>query len=207
MTKQLTSALYKLSNFTIAATVGITASFFPTAALQAETIPSWIYDTGKIPARITIAAAKVSADIIPVGVTPTGNLDTPHNFVQAGWYKYGTKPGQVGSAVIDGHVDNGASIPGPFKRLDKVRVGDDIAIDASDGSVLHFTVLSSDVYKTSAFPSDSIFNDHRAPLLKIITCHGRFIASKKTYDERLVVTAYLRTVTANSSSTPLATAQ
>ncbi len=144
------------------------------------------------PVRIVIPAAKIDAPIIPVGVTPKGNLDTPPNFVQAGWYKNGVAPGQIGSAIIDGHVDNGASIPGPFKQLKKVNIGDTIDVKNAGGQILHFVVSRIDAYKTDNFPSKQIFNDYSGALLKIITCHGKFIASKKTYDQRLVVTAILQ---------------
>src|ERR1700727_2277723 len=72
------------------------------------------------PLRISIPAAGTDAPIIALGLTGAGNLDTPHNFVQAGWYDYGPVPGQAGSAVIDGHVDNGGFSPtvnGIFKNL------------------------------------------------------------------------------------------
>ncbi len=100
-------------------------------------------------------------------------------------------PGQKGSAVIDGHVDNGGKVPGPFKHLKDVKAGDKIEIDAANGSRLSFTVIRSDIYKTSAFPNEAVFHDTSGKLLKIITCNGTFVRSLGTYDHRLVVTAAL----------------
>ncbi len=153
-----------------------------------------------LPVRIIIPTAKVNAPVIPVGVTPTGQLGTPSNFVQAGWYKGGVLPGQIGSAVIDGHVDNGAKIPGPFKNLKNVKIGDTIEVSTVASGTLRFRVIRTDVYKTQDFPSQQIFHDNSAALLKIITCHGQFIASKKTYDKRLVVTAILDNMYTSTSS-------
>ena len=171
----------------------IVAQIFLTALLVVGAFSYKIASAKTLPpVRIIIPTAKVNTTVIPVGVTPKGNLDTPPNFVQAGWYKNGVVPGQIGSAVIDGHVDNGANIPGPFKHLKDVKIGDVIDITNTSGQILHFSVSRIDAYKNEDFPSQSIFNDYSGPLLKIITCHGKFVASKKTYDQRLVVTAVLR---------------
>ena len=118
-------------------------------------------------------------------------INAPHNFIQAGWYSYGAMPGQKGSAGIDGHVDNGLSIQGPFKHLLDVAIGDKIEFDTATGAALYFNVVRTDIYKNADFPSENIFHDNSGALLKIITCYEHFIASEKTYDQRLVVTARL----------------
>jgi len=166
------------------ATVQSAVAIVPEASAQTTPAP-------EKPAHIVIPTGQVKTDIIPVGVTATNNLDVPKNYVQVGWYENGPMPGQFGSAVLDGHVDNGGSIPGPFKHLRDVKVGDDIQIVTEKGTTLHFTVTSADVYQTDAFPSDKIFNDNSGNLIKLITCHGTFVKSKGTYDQRLVVTAKL----------------
>jgi len=143
------------------------------------------------PAHIAIAKAKVNAKIVDVGITKTGNLDVPPNYIEVGWYKYGPLPGEMGSAVLDGHVDNGGKIPGPFKNLKKVKAGDDIVVTMTDGTVHRYKVSATDVYPTNKFPGKKIFLESGERYLKLITCHGKFIASKDTYDQRLVVTAVL----------------
>ena len=146
------------------------------------------------PVRLEISSIGVDADIIDVGVTSSGNLDVPHNYVQVGWYMNGIIPGQIGSAILDGHVDNGGFTPtvaGPFKSLQDIKIGDDISVTTATGSVLHFTVTSLEVYPTDSFPSKAIFDDTSGSLLKIVTCHGQWIPLLKTYNQRLVVTAAL----------------
>ena len=146
-----------------------------------------------VPLHIVIPTGEVNASIIPVGITKQGNLDTPHNYTQAGWYQYGPIPGNIGDAVIDGHVDNGGSIDGPFKHLSDVQIGDDIQIVGANGQTLHFTVTKTDVYSYKAFPSEDVFHsdEKNGAYLKIITCHGSFVKKDGTYDQRLVVTAIL----------------
>ncbi len=143
------------------------------------------------PIHITIPAARVNAEVINVGVTKTNNLDVPPNFVQVGWYKYGPLPGTDGNAVIDGHVDNGASIDGVFKHLRDVESGDLVSIKMSDGTLVRYEITGTEVVKTTEFPGHSVFHEGEGAILKIITCHGKFVKAMDTYDQRLIVTAKL----------------
>ena len=146
------------------------------------------------PVNVFISGSDTNAAVIPVGVTSAGDLDVPHNFVQAGWYEDGPVPGQEGSAVIDGHVDNGGYAPtidGIFKSLGDLKPGDTITVALSDGANKTFKVVSSAVYDYTDFPSDLVFNQTGAAYLKIITCHGTWLPDKDTYSQRLVVTAVL----------------
>ncbi len=146
--------------------------------------------TSNLPASLYIPKISKNIPVIPVGVTFTNVLDVPHNFVQAGWYKAGPLPGEIGSAVLDGHVDNGATVPGVFKNLYTLTVGDDIYITQKSGNILHFKVIATTILKRTA-SSAAIFANSGVPLLKIITCFGTFVPKDKTYDQRLVVTALL----------------
>lgn len=143
------------------------------------------------PRVVSIPSIGLERDVIDIGITSEGNLDVPPNYVQVGWYKYGTVPGQTGSAVLDGHVDNGGSVPGPFKRLREVKIGDEIVLTSADGTKQKFLVSESNIYPTDRFPGELVFHDKSDALIKIITCHGRYVPSLKTYDQRLIVTAKL----------------
>jgi sortase (surface protein transpeptidase) len=61
----------------------------------------------------------------------------------------------------------------------------------STGQVLHYKVSESNVYPTNAFPGETVFHETGKQYLKIITCHGTFVPSLGTYNQRLVVTAEL----------------
>jgi sortase (surface protein transpeptidase) len=143
------------------------------------------------PRAISIPSINLGREIIDVGIASDGKLDVPPNFTQVGWYKYGALPGSRGSAVLDGHVDNGSTIKGPFKRLREVKVGDEIFVTAADGTKQTFVVTQSKAYPTNKFPGELVFHDTSGRLLKIITCHGTYIPSIDTYDQRLIVTAEL----------------
>jgi LPXTG-site transpeptidase (sortase) family protein len=108
-----------------------------------------------------------------------------------GWYKYGTVPGFMGSAVIDGHVDNALSLDGVFKHLGDLKEGDDIYIDTASSTALHFVVREAVSYPSEDVPAEKVFKADDAARLNLITCDGTWVQGKKEYDRRLVVYAVL----------------
>jgi sortase A len=139
------------------------------------------------PDRLIIPRLDIDTDIQYVGVTASGNMGVPSNFTDVGWYKYGTVPGQRGSAVIDGHVDNGLGLAGVFKHLEDLDVGDDVFIETKGGSRLRFVVTEVATYGYKEVPGDMLFERADARRLNLITCGGSWIKAEKTYDERVVV--------------------
>jgi sortase A len=147
-----------------------------------ETIASY-------PSKISIPAIGVDAHIQRVGISKHGTMAVPTNYTDVGWYRYGTIPGNVGSAVMAGHLDNGLSLPGVFKNLKDLKTGDDIIIETESGTNIHFKVtdISSLAYDTKV--TESVFGKTNTPTLKLITCEGTWNPEKKTYSDRLVLTA------------------
>ncbi len=139
---------------------------------------------------LAIPSIGVNAAIENVGLTSAGNMATPKKLADVGWYKYGTAPGDVGSAVLAGHVENSLGFPGVFHELAKVQVGDDVYVTAEDGTRLHFVVTNVADYAVSDAPTDKIFNDTSGKrILNLITCRKTIIGGKAHYDNRTVVTA------------------
>lgn len=145
----------------------------------------------EIPLRLQIPKLSIDAKVQQVGKTASGAMGTPNNFTDVAWYKLGTPPGQVGSAVIDGHVDNGLSLAGVFKHLDQVSAGDSIYVVTQSGAKLHFIVEETDSYPIADVPLAKVFARNDAARLALITCSGAWVPGKKTYDQRLVVYAKL----------------
>lgn len=170
---------------------GVPETAVVSSTLKAQVVSPTKAAVQATPNYLIIPNAKVNTNIIEVGITAKGNLDVPNNYTEVGWYKYGPKPGQIGSAVLDGHVDNGGSIPGPFKNLRNLKVGDDIYVDMSDGTRVHYKVTLSEVYDTDKFPGKKVFHENDNKYLKLITCHGKFVKSMDTYDKRLIITAVM----------------
>jgi sortase A len=143
--------------------------------------------SSSLPARLIIPALHIDASVQQVGLTARGDMGIPSNFTDVAWYKYGTIPGQVGSAVIDGHVDNGLALAGVFKHLNDLKIGDDVYVEQKDGSKIHFAVVDIESYPYKDAPSGIIFNQIDAARLNLITCQGTWVPVGRTYDQRLVV--------------------
>ena len=90
-------------------------------------------------------------------------------------------------AVIAGHVDNGLALPGVFKHLDELKIGDDVYVERKDGTELHFKVTVIQKYPYRNVPLKTLFSRRDLPRLNLITCGGTWVPGERSYDERLVV--------------------
>lgn len=144
----------------------------------------------KYPINLAIPKLNILAPVREVGITSRGNMGTPDSYQNVGWYKYGALPGEVGSAVMAGHVDDGLSLPGVFAKLDELKIGDDAYVYIKDGTKLQYRVTRLDTYDFKAIVPE-IFQSKEGKLLRLITCVGEWDKSQKTHDKRLVVTAEL----------------
>ena len=124
-----------------------------------------------------------------VGVLHDGNLATPslNPWDDVGWYAAGPRPGEVGSAVIDGHLDRPGGSPAVFWNLRDLHVGDSVMImDTADGTV-RFRVTRIALYHPQQAPIHQIFGNESGSYLNLITCAGDWIASQHQTALRLVV--------------------
>lgn len=142
------------------------------------------------PAQLSIPKINVNTKIQQVGITAKGNMATPNNFIDVGWYKYGTIPGDIGSAVIAGHVNNELGLSAVFGDLKNLKNGDDIYITTEKNTKLHFIITKIDVYDYDSI-IEEVFNESDKKSLKLITCTGNWIDKIKTHNKRLVVSAIL----------------
>ena len=143
------------------------------------------------PDRIRIPAIRVDAPLMGLGLTRTGSLDVPpaERKNLAGWYESGTTPGETGTAIVAGHVDN-ADGPAVFYRLGALRKGSTIEVDRRDGGTALFSVDAVEVYDAKAFPDEKVYGAAPRPELRVITCGGGY--SRTTgYQGNVVVFAHL----------------
>ena len=138
--------------------------------------------------RLTIPSLKIDAKIQDVGITRKGNISTPNNFFDVGLYKYGVFPGDMGSAIIDGHVDNGFGFKAVFGNLSDIQIGADIYVETKEGVDVHFIVTGTAIYDYTD-SAEKILSEKDNSYLKLITCTGKWIPEYRTHDKRLVVTA------------------
>lgn len=141
------------------------------------------------PIEISIPEISVETDIERVGIDDKGRMDIPKDWNNAGWYMHGPSPGEIGSAVIDGHFDAPDGSPSIFYDLDKLRTGSKIQIVDENGKTIEFEVIGKKNYLLSEFPSDLIFNRRDGKFLNLITCSGSWNKDDKNYTHRYVVFA------------------
>ena len=84
--------------------------------------------TSESPDRLIIPSIHVDAHVQSVGVAKNGNMAVPTNYTDVGWYRKGPLPGETGSAVIDGHVNNGFNLDAVFANLSTLEEGADIYV-------------------------------------------------------------------------------
>lgn len=147
------------------------------------------------PVKVEIPSINVKADIIALGVTAKNELEVPDIIKQpmlAGWYKLGPSPGEIGNALIVGHVDSEKIGPAVFFNLGKLKPGDLIKVSRKDGTTAQFKVDGAKTYPKSEFPADVVYGWHPGPpKLYMVTCGGELDKKNKTYLSNVVVSTTL----------------
>jgi LPXTG-site transpeptidase (sortase) family protein len=161
--------------------------YAPGSEIIPALVPPPTAPTSSEPVRLQIPTLGIDASVEQVGVNAKGEMGIPTTFTTVAWYKYGPPPGQLGSAVIDGHVDNGLSLPGVFKHLGDLKVGDHLYVVTKGGDTLHFVVDEIAQYPYATSPAEKIFARTDAAWLNLITCSGTWMKGERTYSDRLVV--------------------
>lgn len=140
------------------------------------------------PVRVRVPAIGVDSALQPLHRLANGELEPPAQWAVAGWYADGVRPGDVGPALIAGHVDS-VSGPAVFYRLRDLRPGDRVDVLRADGSTAHFVVTSTARYLKRKFPTAAVYGPTAIPVLRLVTCTGDFDVSQRSYVDNLVVTA------------------
>lgn len=136
----------------------------------------------------------VNARIIAVGVKSNGELGTPNNIFDVGWYEASGKPGQGKTIVIDGH-NGGPHVHGVFKDLPNLVEGDIIKIERGDGKIFEYKVVENktvalseaDAYMKTAFKSPVSGKES----VTLISCTGEWSQAQGTYLSRQFTRAIL----------------
>ena len=143
------------------------------------------------PVAVAIPALSVAGPLEDLVADPaTGELAAPADPSRAGWYAAGVVPGDLGPAVIGGHVDS-RSGPGVFFRLRTLRPGDVVSVTRSDGRTVRFSVIAVALYPKDEFPTEAVYGPTSGPELRLVTCGGTFDRTARSYDDNVVVDAAL----------------
>ena len=145
-----------------------------------------------------------------LAVQHDGTLAAPHDPDRPGWYADGPVPGELGPAVIAGHLDSTTG-PAVFARLPELRPGDTVTVRLEttvrstrrDGASnrtttrtttrkVRFVVDRRITVAKDTFPSDEVYGPTPDAELRLITCGGAY--DRHTgYTDNTVVFASLRT--------------
>ena len=147
------------------------------------------------PRYLTIEKLGVSnARVLPMGVNTKGELDTPRNIFDVGWYEGSGRPGQGGTMIIDGH-NGGPHVYGVFKNTPSLVEGDIIQVERGDGKIFKYKVVEnksiplseSNAYMSTAAKSPESGRES----VTLITCTGEWSQSQETYLSRQFTRAVL----------------
>jgi sortase (surface protein transpeptidase) len=149
------------------------------------------------PTRLRIPAIGVDSSLVQLGLNADGSVQVPplSRDSRAGWYQYSPAPGQLGPAIILGHIDSAAYGPGVFFRLGALRPGDTVSISRVDHSIAVFHVDAVAEYPKAHFPTLTVYGNTSRPTLRLITCGGRFDFTAHSYEDNIVAYATLTAAT------------
>ena len=152
------------------------------------------YRATPLPVRVQIPKIGVASSLDRLGRAPDGTVEVPgpDRWDVPGWYELGPRPGELGSAVILGHVDSKRG-PAVFFRLRELRRGDEIKVTRADGSSVRFVVQRTEQYDKQRFPTDEVYYPTLTSALRLVTCGGQFDHSTGHYRSNIIVFATLRT--------------
>ena len=140
------------------------------------------------PRYLTIEKLGINkARILSMGINAKGELDTPRNIFDVGWYEGSGRPGQGGTLIIDGH-NGGPHVLGVFKNTPTLVNGDKIIVERGDGVIYKYSgvenvsvpLSEADAYMRVAARSPETGKES----VTLISCTGEWSQSQGTYLSR-----------------------
>lgn len=138
----------------------------------------------------------INSRVVAVGLMANGEIGTPYNVYDVGWYNGSSLPGSNGTAFIDAHGGSiGYSV---FKILPNIKIGDTITIEMGDGRKFNYVVAETQEVaignEANSYMSHYAFSSPEPGVgsLTLITCTGDWWQTSRTYSHRFFVRAVLQ---------------
>lgn len=146
-----------------------------------------------VPTFLDVPSIGVHHGLIQLGQDPDGTLQVPplSDVAVPGWDRYSPAPGQLGPAVILGHIDAATQGRGVFYSLGALKPGDTVSITRADHTVAVFRVDGVNEYPKGNFPTLTVYGNTPDAQLRLITCGGPFDATAHSYIDNIVAFATL----------------
>ena len=164
------------------------------AGEEAPAVPQTLTTSRSVPVRLRIPTLGMNIPVGTLGLNADGTVQVPSGTTQPGWFDRGPTPGQLGSAVLLGHVDSYRG-PGVFFQLRTLAAGDRVDVDLADGDTAQFTVDSVQQFSKQAFPAQRVYGSHGSSAMQLVTCGGVFDHQTGSYLSNVVVFTSLTAVT------------
>ncbi|QFG68543.1 class F sortase [Ornithinimicrobium pratense] len=144
-----------------------------------------------LPVSVSIPAIDVTSDLLHLGLNPDGTLQVPQgpDFDSAAWYDGSPRPGEVGPAVLEGHVSSIGRGPSIFFNLTQLQVGDTIDVTRQDGTIATFEVYDLQQFPKDSFPTVQVYGPTKGPELRLITCGGTIAQSTGRFADNIIIFA------------------
>ena len=145
------------------------------------------------PTAVRIPGIDVDSPVHGLGLDKEGKLNVPSGelYNQVAWYDGSPTPGEIGPAVLEGHVTGTDYAPSVFFDLGATRKGDLIEVDRADGSTATFKVTEVKSAPKADFPRIDVYGATDGPELRVITCGGTFDKSTGHHLDNVIVFAEL----------------
>ncbi len=139
-----------------------------------------------VPERLIIPSIQLNSELIPLGRYPDGSIEMPSWPSIPGWYKYGPTPGEIGPAIIAGHLDTWTA-PAIFWRLHELKTGSEIDVTREDGTTARFAVMGIKQLPRDSFPTQEVYGNINYAGIRLLTCGGTFNPQTMRYSDNTVV--------------------
>ncbi len=169
----------------VAPSVSVSSGVAPTAT-PSPVVPREVeaaHLSRSVPVRLQIAAIGVDTTLMDLRLKADGTMEVPKSGFPAGWFTGAPTPGELGPAIIAGHVDMKG--PGVFYDLHKVKPGDRVTVTRADGRRPEFRVTRVQAFPKHLFPTKAVYGDIDHAGLRLITCGGSFNRQCGHYEDNI----------------------
>jgi sortase (surface protein transpeptidase) len=165
-------------------------TFGPIPKGQRGAVPGPASTPVAAPAKLIIPSLGVRSSLLRLGIAKDGTLQVPGTAALAGWFTDSARPGEIGDAVIAGHIDSQQG-PGIFYHLHQLKPGQKVYVRRSDGSLAVFKVTAVHMYLKAKFPASIVYGAVPDAQLRLITCGGAFDPKTGHYLSNVIAFANL----------------
>lgn len=138
--------------------------------------------------------------ILKLGLRSDGDMATPNNIHDVGWYEGSARPGVQGAAFLYGHLSNWEA-RGVFYKLKNLNTGQKIIVTTGNDTSYTYEVVITKTYPYNKVDMPAALRpvDGSVSGLNLMTCAGRIIAGTNEFEERLVIFARLVATSASGA--------